>query len=357
METAEILLAFKKASRDHLTNLKIYVGSKAIENHNFFSFYSNASLKLAEILKINTTVIKINFNNHSIIIYVSEHTSLSLATYCKESLKKIFPLFKCTCLSEDIVDSKNMTLKYIKNHPLYIAPQFLKKYEAFDPLKDKILFKTEGVDIHPREAVCKLRSKDAWYTQFAKIIKEGEIPFKIVSLGKNKKDQFLYGHWQTIDYEPLDCSEAKVIPKNEFGNIDLFQQRMLPKGCIYIAEDEGWKVATRLGIDFAHACTGFDFHGTHAAPRLQGIVILNDKYDLFKSNFNAILQEEKEKEKHTGRNLGFDSWRKVIKSSITFFNYLYNQDDKIEKNTKDSVLLQEKKEILAENTPLSFDVI
>lgn len=49
------------------------------------------------------------------------------------------------------------------------------------------------------------------------------------------KDQPLevFGEWQVEDYEPPVASGGKV-PRNEYGNVDLFKPTMLPIGCVHI---------------------------------------------------------------------------------------------------------------------------
>lgn len=58
-----------------------------------------------------------------------------------------------------------------KNHPIYVLKSQLKKYEALNPLKDKLIGLLEGDEIHLREAVEKVRSKEAWLMQHACVIK------------------------------------------------------------------------------------------------------------------------------------------------------------------------------------------
>lgn len=54
-------------------------------------------------------------------------------------------------------------------------------------------------------------------------------------------------------YIPPDLIDGKI-PKNEFGNIDLFQPSMLPRHCVHVTVPYAWKVAKKLEIDYADAC-------------------------------------------------------------------------------------------------------
>lgn len=101
-------------------------------------------------------------------------------------------------------------------HGKYVLEGKLKKYEVFHPSDDIVgTFKDEN--IHLRRSVKKVRSKEAWYTQFARSLVEGTEPVKVIQLPKKRKKGFvgpdedpyepgamqpLYGEWQTIPYEP-----------------------------------------------------------------------------------------------------------------------------------------------------------
>lgn len=43
----------------------------------------------------------------------------------------------------------------------------------------------------------------------------------------------LFGKWQTTPYVPPVAKDGKV-PRNEYGNVDLFKMCMLPTGTAYI---------------------------------------------------------------------------------------------------------------------------
>lgn len=43
----------------------------------------------------------------------------------------------------------------------------------------------------------------------------------------------LFGEWQTTEYIPPEAKDG-IVPRNEYGNVDLFKKSMLPKGTVYI---------------------------------------------------------------------------------------------------------------------------
>lgn len=102
---------------------------------------------------------------------------------------------------------------------------------------------------------------------------------------KTQKLQELFGEWQVEPYAPPSLIDGKI-PRNNFGNVDLFTPAMLPVGCLHEIRPNAAKVAKSIGIDYAEACIGFSFHGGRAAPDISGIVIRSVDLD----SFNSVLQ-------------------------------------------------------------------
>lgn len=43
----------------------------------------------------------------------------------------------------------------------------------------------------------------------------------------------LFGYWQTQDYEP-PTAEDGIVPRNAYGNVELFKPCMLPKKTVHL---------------------------------------------------------------------------------------------------------------------------
>lgn len=56
------------------------------------------------------------------------------------------------------------------------------------------------------------------------------------------------------------------IPRNSFGNIDIYVPSMIPPGAIHLPLKGTGKLARRLGIDYAEAVTGFEFKSISITP-------------------------------------------------------------------------------------------
>lgn len=101
-----------------------------------------------------------------------------------------------------------------KNSAKYVLESQLKKFEAFNPFLDQIVGNFHGDIIHLRSSLERIRSKDAWMTQFGRSVSESSSPVKEYDLNVRKrngevivKKQALFGKWQTVKYEPPGLME------------------------------------------------------------------------------------------------------------------------------------------------------
>ena len=186
-----------------------------------------------------------------------------------------------------------------RGHPLYALRSLLLKYEAIYPESSAILGYCESEAVFSRDCVHTLHCRENWLKE-AKVVKKRETPFKVVksyrikkSLGgpSSDKEVELFGDWQTEDYIPPPVVNGKV-PRNEFGNIEVFKPSMVPKGGVYIRVPGIQKVARALGIDYASAVIGWEFHGRYSFPWIEGIVVAEE-------NRSLLLDACKEQERKT----------------------------------------------------------
>lgn len=134
------------------------------------------------------------------------------------------------------------TVSAFKDHPLYVLPRHLLKYEAIYPPNPIPLGYLKGEPIYARECVHRLNGRTNWLKE-GRIVRIGEESYKTVK-GGPKWDKMtssivkgppleLFGKWQTEIYVPPPAVDGKV-PRNEYGNVELFQPWMLPKGTVHI---------------------------------------------------------------------------------------------------------------------------
>ncbi|KAL4073305.1 hypothetical protein V8B97DRAFT_2034594, partial [Scleroderma yunnanense] len=206
--------------------------------------------------------------------------------------------------NHQLTEGMPTTLAGFKDHPLYVLARHLKRDQIIDPPTE--LGKFRGEPVYPRSCVIFLKTAENWMRQ-GRIIRFGCQPMKMVkqrasTIGRQREMELalerakteghsgdagevmqgLYAYSQTDLYRP-DPIRDGIIPKNEFGNIDLYVPSMLPQGATHIPFKGIAKIAKRLGFDYAEAVTGFEFKKRRAYPVIEGIVVAAE-------NENTIIE-------------------------------------------------------------------
>ncbi|OTF81970.1 hypothetical protein BLA29_015089, partial [Euroglyphus maynei] len=74
-----------------------------------------------------------------------------------------------------------------------------------------------------------------------------------------REDLELFGYWQTEPYVP-PVAKNGIVPRNAYGNVDLYQKCMLPKGTVLLESKPFLlRLANRMNIDCAPGVIGFAF--------------------------------------------------------------------------------------------------
>nr|XP_039262594.1 DNA repair protein complementing XP-C cells homolog isoform X2 [Styela clava] len=215
------------------------------------------------------------------------------------------------------------TISALKNHPLFGLRRHLLKYEAIYPPDVPAVGLIRGEEIYPRSSIYTLCSREKWL-QEARSVKDGEEPYKMVaSLWINMKlkqdmstlSMPLFGIWQTEPYVPPTAKNGKV-PKNQFGNVDLFQPEMLPIGCVQLRLPGLNKVARKLDIDVALAVIGFDTHNGYPHTVTDGYIACIEYAETLEEAWkeDQLHAAEREREKKDKRVYGH--WKFFIKAML-----------------------------------------
>ncbi|XP_060535427.1 DNA repair protein complementing XP-C cells homolog [Cylas formicarius] len=211
-----------------------------------------------------------------------------------------------------------------KNHPLYVLKRHLLKFEALYPPDTPTLGFIRGEAVYPRGCVYTLHSRDIWLKQ-AKVVKLGEQPYKIVKArpkydklsNKMITDQMLeiFGLWQTEDYVP-PTAENGVVPRNAFGNVDLFKPCMLPFGTVHLKLPGLAKVAKKMNVDCAPAVVGFEFHSGWSVPTIDGFVVCKEYEEEVVAAWEKEQAEMIRREQEKTDNRVYGNWRRLIKGLL-----------------------------------------
>ncbi|KAL7673892.1 hypothetical protein ACOME3_000172 [Neoechinorhynchus agilis] len=133
-----------------------------------------------------------------------------------------------------------------KNHPVYVLERHLLKYDGIYPPDAKVITEFRGSKVYLRKNVVKLHSAQTWLKE-AREIRSGEEPYKTV-LGRISQSAYrrgerqrpslaLFGEWQTEPYQPPIAQDG-IVPKNAFGNVDMFKPEMLPLNCVHLQQKD-----------------------------------------------------------------------------------------------------------------------
>ncbi|KAH9841395.1 Rad4-domain-containing protein [Rhodofomes roseus] len=229
-----------------------------------------------------------------------------------------------------------------KDHPLYVLERHLKRDEMIYPLAE--LGKFRGEPVYSRSSVLQLKAAENWMRQGRKV-KEGAQPMKWVkqramTVNKQraielalseKRDrdlqnarentegfasedgvmQGLYAEHQTELYRPDPIIDGRV-PKNDFGNIDLYVPTMLPAGAVHIPYKGTAKIARQLGFDYAEAVTGFEFKKRRAFPVITGIVVAAENEGTILEAYWEAEHEAEQKRRAKREDQVIKRWTKLI---------------------------------------------
>ncbi|KAA8909653.1 hypothetical protein FN846DRAFT_941700 [Sphaerosporella brunnea] len=201
----------------------------------------------------------------------------------------------------------------IKDHPIFALKRHLRKNEVVHPERKVGSVRTSkgGLEtIYRREDVKEVRTKQQWY-KVGRMVKSDEmIPLKFTSARKARKHenggeeepppyQPMYALEQTDLYNPPPVVNG-IVPKNKFGNLDVFVPTMVPQGGVHIPHPLARNAARIVGVDYSDVVTGFEFRNRMTSPVLKGVVVA----EMYKDAVEAVaegLEDEKEREEQRER--------------------------------------------------------
>ncbi|KAJ8125705.1 hypothetical protein O1611_g7933 [Lasiodiplodia mahajangana] len=219
-----------------------------------------------------------------------------------------------------------------KDHPIYALERHLRRHEVLVP--NATPSGTVGAGskaplerVYRRRDVRIARSREKWY-RLGREVRPDEIPVKfLTNPSKVHEDLFsdeveelgegetngtpIYTMDQTEIYRAPPVLNGKV-PKNRYGNLDLYVPSMVPEGGVYIADDFGARAAFILGIDYAPALTGFQFSGRKGTAVLRGVVVAAEYGEAVTAVIEGIKDQEVEMEMERKSRQALRMWRLLL---------------------------------------------
>lgn len=219
----------------------------------------------------------------------------------------------------DLAEGMPNNIQAFKNHPLYALESQLRQDEIIFPKDDTSkcgTFKSKNsskvFQVYKRSCVHRLRSAKAWYMR-GRQLKVGAIPLK-----SKEEDVRLYAEFQTQLYIPPPVTDG-IVPKNQYGNIDVYTKTMLPENSILIECDENCSMkmlqnaANLLAIDYAKAIVSFSFKGKkkkhNITAREGGIVIAKEYEEAMQLTIDNLIEQEEEDQRALSEANALRNWK------------------------------------------------
>jgi xeroderma pigmentosum group C-complementing protein len=218
-----------------------------------------------------------------------------------------------------------------KNHPLYALGRHLRRNEIIHPKQESGRINAGTANnpkfesVYRRANVHIVKSADKWF-RLGREIKMGEQPMKHAMPRRGTRVREspldpevveevgvgLYAAFQTQVYVPPAVGDDGKIPKNQYGNIDIYVPSMIPSGAVWIRMPEAKHAAKLLRIDYADAVTGFDFKGRHGTARMDGVVVAEEFFEAMEIACGGIREGRVEEIEAERRREALRLWRKFM---------------------------------------------
>ncbi|KAI4661035.1 uncharacterized protein J4E79_005603 [Alternaria viburni] len=219
-----------------------------------------------------------------------------------------------------------------RGHPVYVLERHLRHNEVIHPLNQvgKVncgsAMNPKMEPIYRRTNVHLVRTADKWY-RMGRDVKVGEQPLKRAKPKKGRRSSIgadmdvdeqvdevgagLFAEFQTELYIPPPVVRGRV-PRNAYGNLDLYVPSMCPPGGTHIRHKLASKAARIVGVDYADAVTGFSFKGRHGTAIVQGVVVAQEYADAVQAVIDGMEHQQEEAEAEARRVESLRLWRRFF---------------------------------------------
>lgn len=221
-----------------------------------------------------------------------------------------------------------------KDHPVYALERHLRRHEVL-PMGSKPCGTVSAGSKAPVERIFRrrdvrvCRSADKWY-RLGRVVRGDEIPTKWLPRQKsgrrgNEEDEEedpvlgpgevngtpMFTPEQTDPYVAPPVVNGHI-PKNKFGNVDVYVPSMVPAGGTHVLSECAGRAAFLLGIDYAPALTGFEFSGRRGTAVLRGAVVPTEAVDAVWAVIEGLYDLEAEAEAERKSRVALRKWVRFL---------------------------------------------
>ncbi|KAI1486821.1 hypothetical protein F5X96DRAFT_653150 [Biscogniauxia mediterranea] len=219
-----------------------------------------------------------------------------------------------------------------KDHPIYALERHLRRNEVLIPEASPAGTVGAGSKgplekIYRRGDVRIAHSREKWY-RLGREVLPNEIPVKFLTKrAKQETDLFgdevdemeeggtvgtpIYTIEQTELYKAPPVVNGRI-PKNRYGNLDIYVPSMVPEGGAYVADELGARASFILGVDYAPALTGFHFRGRKGTAVLYGVVVASEHEEAVRAVIAGLKDQEAEMERERRKRQVLKTWRNFL---------------------------------------------
>ncbi|KAL5604343.1 hypothetical protein BROUX41_002315 [Berkeleyomyces rouxiae] len=227
-------------------------------------------------------------------------------------------------------ESMPRNISDFRGHPEYVLTRHLKRNQVLKPGSQTCGTVAPGSKaplehVYPREDVRTVHSRDKWF-RLGRQVRPTERPSKTLirraPKGRNFGDDSevpetdtaipVYTEEQTDLFQHPPVLDGRV-PRNKFGNLEIYVPNMIPAGGAYVAHNKAVKAAFLLGIDYAPAVSGFEFRGRHGTAVMKGAVVAAEHaeaMDAVLAGFDDLQASALEEKK---RRLILKAWTRFLR--------------------------------------------
>ncbi|KAI0113212.1 Rad4-domain-containing protein [Daldinia grandis] len=219
-----------------------------------------------------------------------------------------------------------------KDHPIYALERHFRRNEVLVPgasASGTIGAGSNGPleKIYRRKDVQIARSREKWY-RMGREVPQNEIPVKFLpKRAKQKTNSFdgdedsdpegtvgtpVFTINQTVEFKHPPVVNGRV-PKNRFGNLDIYVPSMVPEGGAYVADELGARAAFILGVDYVPALTGFQFRGRQGTAVLYGVVVAAEHEEAIWAVITGLQDREADIEKELRTREALKTWKLFLR--------------------------------------------
>ncbi|KAK4201570.1 putative DNA repair protein rhp41 [Triangularia verruculosa] len=299
---------------------------------------------------------------------VSSRNGLRGERWLRSALRRYQPPFISDLLQIELNELKAIEIKEpmprnvmdFKDHPVYALERHLRRNEVLVPGAQVSGTVSAGAKaplerIYRRREVKVARTREKWY-RLGRVVLPDEEPVKILPKIKRKRKGGLdsdddgdgdgggnpaFIESQTELYVPPPVVNGKV-PKNKFGNLDVYVPSMVPRGGVHIPHEKARQAGFILGVDYAPALTGFEFRGRHGTAVLRGVVVPEECEKAMEAVIQGLEEMEVEEEEERKRRGVLRLWRRMLKGLGIWERIMEGVDEEAEAAAAEASMQKDK---------------